>query len=340
MSRRFQELSLILSFLLAIVASAFGSSFKAAGRYAVGNRPVAIVAGDFNGDGRLDLAVANSADKTVSVLLGNGDGTFAKATDFELGVVPTQLVATDLNGDGRMDLVVAGGTRVSVLLGRGDGGFEPHIEMEARRLPAELIARLEPQRTHQSGTQTASVVFADFNGDGQIDQAVAMAGRNLVNVLLHVPAEAETGTNLIENGNFASGVLSPWAEGRDLCSGRCLNWQTSTIDPRGSHYEAEDMGNIELRQNFTATDVSSISVAALWARHPAGAINIAIDFFYADGTDDEYIVFTSDDDWDLLNMTSYLAPGESLNGMSVWGYGTGSETGYTFVDDISVLANE
>jgi hypothetical protein len=75
----------------------------------------------------------------------------------------------------------------------------------------------------------------------------------------------------------------------------------------------------------------------LWVRHPAGAINTAIDFFYSSGEDDEIIVYTSDSNWDSFDVTSNLKAGDSLDGLSVWGYsqGTGS---VTFVDGIEVLA--
>ena len=63
--------------------------------------------GDFNGDGRTDLAVANSGDNDVSILLGNGDGTFQPQVTYAVGSDPVALVAGDFNGDGRTDLAVA-----------------------------------------------------------------------------------------------------------------------------------------------------------------------------------------------------------------------------------------
>jgi hypothetical protein len=105
MPRRQVGFVVVLSFVL-ITSAAFGVTFKAAGNYVVGNHPVAIAAGDFNGDGRIDLAVANSGSKTVSVLFGNGDGTFSKAAEFEVGIVPSHIVVADVNGDGRADIAV------------------------------------------------------------------------------------------------------------------------------------------------------------------------------------------------------------------------------------------
>ena len=81
--------------------------------------------GDFNGDGRQDLAVANQGSATVSILLGNGDGTFDAAMNFGAGFAPSSVAVGDFNGDGRQDLAVAnqGSATVSILLGNGDGTF-------------------------------------------------------------------------------------------------------------------------------------------------------------------------------------------------------------------------
>ena len=65
------------------------------------------MAGDFNGDGRTDLAVANNGSNYVSVLLGNGDGTFQNQVRYAAGTNPSSIVAGDFNGDGRTDLAVA-----------------------------------------------------------------------------------------------------------------------------------------------------------------------------------------------------------------------------------------
>ncbi|HMF19458.1 MAG TPA: VCBS repeat-containing protein [Gemmataceae bacterium] len=94
--------------------------------FATGVQPVALAKGDFNGDGKLDLAVANNGDSSfggndpggVSILLGNGDGTFQNPINYQVGVAPTAIVAGDLNHDGRLDLVVAQGDAISAFNGR------------------------------------------------------------------------------------------------------------------------------------------------------------------------------------------------------------------------------
>src|SRR5207244_2072158 len=75
-------------------------TFQAAVNYAAGNYPWSITVGDFNGAGRLDLAVVNQNDNDVSVLLGNGDGTFQPAMNYAVGSYPHWVVVGDFNGDG------------------------------------------------------------------------------------------------------------------------------------------------------------------------------------------------------------------------------------------------
>ncbi len=75
--------------------------------YTAGTLPLAVAIGDFNGDGKADLAVANETNgNNVSVLLGNGDGTFQPAVTFDTGYSAVAIVAEDFNGDGNLDLAV------------------------------------------------------------------------------------------------------------------------------------------------------------------------------------------------------------------------------------------
>ena len=80
--------------------------FAAAKSYAVGTSPAAIAVGDFNGDGKVDIAVANTGSSDVSILLGNSDGTFQPAVNFSAGNNPSAIAVGDFNGDGKLDLAV------------------------------------------------------------------------------------------------------------------------------------------------------------------------------------------------------------------------------------------
>jgi hypothetical protein len=132
-----------------------------------GTAPIGAVVGDFNGDGIADIAVTNKTSGTVSVFLGNGDGTFTLKSSPATGSLPWGIAAGDFNGDGKLDLVVAnsGGGTVSVLLGNGDGTFQTAVPYSA-------------------GSSPFWVAVADFNGDGKLDMAVANSGGTTVSVLL------------------------------------------------------------------------------------------------------------------------------------------------------------
>src|SRR5713101_3928818 len=119
---------------LAVFLSAAGwaedrVSFAVRRDFGVGAFPNKVILADFNGDGVLDLAIANCFSNSVSVLLGAGDGTFAPERRFGVERFPNALAIGDFNGDGVLDLVVSNAegpfSAVSLLLGIGDGTFAP-----------------------------------------------------------------------------------------------------------------------------------------------------------------------------------------------------------------------
>ena len=137
---------------------------------AVGSTPHSVVRGDFDGDGILDLAVANSASNTVTILRGNGSGGFTQFTGspVAVGAGPESLAVGDFNGDGILDLVVANrnSNAVSILLGNGSGGFS-----NATGSPVAV------------GSNPLWVAVGDFNGDGIADLATANLNNNNVSLL-------------------------------------------------------------------------------------------------------------------------------------------------------------
>ena len=133
----------------------------------VGSRPQNTVLGDFNNDGRLDLAATNVVSNTISVLLGNGDGTFQPQTAYATGASPIAIASGDFNRDGNLDLVVgnAGAATISVYMGNGDGTFLP-------------------QQVYAVGNGPQSIAVADFNGDGWLDLAVVDRNDRNITILL------------------------------------------------------------------------------------------------------------------------------------------------------------
>lgn len=145
--------------LTGIPANLAAVDFAAAKSYPVGASPAAVAVGDFNGDGKPDIAVANTGSSNVSILLGNGDGTFQPAMNFNAGDSPRVIAVGDFNGDGKLDLaafrpgVTGSAGSVSILLGNGDGTFQA-------------------PKTLALSESASAMVVADFNLDRKSDVAV------------------------------------------------------------------------------------------------------------------------------------------------------------------------
>ena len=156
-------------------ATAATLSFKPAVNYTVGANPIAIATGDFNGDGKMDLAVVASGDPAtgqgggVSILLGNGDGTFGGATNLLPDKHPGSISVADFNGDTRLDLAViipdAGAGSVDILLGNGDGTFQAPVD-------------------YPTGNGPKMVAVGDLNGDHKPDLVIPNLFDATVSVLL------------------------------------------------------------------------------------------------------------------------------------------------------------
>ena len=138
------------------------AEFMPAQSFATGRSPTQVAVADLNGDGKPDLVVTNTASgqSSISVLLGNGDGTFQSQQMLDVGNLFTSVAVADVNGDGKPDLIVgvelgSGPTgAIAVLLGNGNGTFQA------------------PQ-TSAAGIRPGSLVLADVNGDGRLDVVLA-----------------------------------------------------------------------------------------------------------------------------------------------------------------------
>ncbi|MCX6339569.1 MAG: VCBS repeat-containing protein [Candidatus Aureabacteria bacterium] len=192
-------------------------------RLPVGAKPRDVMPGDFNGDGKMDLAVANAVSKDVSIIIGNGDGTFANEKRYSVGDYSSQIAAADYNNDGKLDMAVScwGGYNpiVSVFLNQGDGAFSAPVSYRVANDPMSVTngdfnkdgnidlavtdtgsgspfgssisvllgkgdGTFNPEVQYGVGEHPDSIVTFDFNGDGNLDLAVANRWANSVSILL------------------------------------------------------------------------------------------------------------------------------------------------------------
>ncbi len=172
-------------------------TFAAPKAFTVGEAATSLAAGDFRGDGKLDIVLATNLSNSVSVVSGNGDGTFATAPAFGSVGLATSIAAGDFNGDGKPDIVTAGAS-LSVLLNNGNGTFH-----QGQSIPLNGFG--------------GPVVVGDFNGDGKLDVAVALG--DTIDIFLgngngtfqSTPKVINLGTNeVIQDmvvGNFVKGGL-------------------------------------------------------------------------------------------------------------------------------------
>ena len=217
---------------LALVSKASGQVGFARTDYPAGAQPAALVIADFNADGKADLAVANFGSNNVSILLGNGNGTFSPQTFFNAGMGPVSVATGDFNGDNKLDLVAANvnSNTVSVLLGNGSGTFgaasgfatgnnpvyvavgdfnaDNKLDLAVANQNSDSISVLLGNGDGTFGTKTDFItgaqpfwlIVADFNGDSKLDLASANPASNTVSVLLG-------------NGNGTFGAKTDFATG-------------------------------------------------------------------------------------------------------------------------------
>jgi len=168
--------------------------------------PSAVGIADFNGDGKPDLVTTNNFNNTVSILLGNGNGTFQPPVSINMNASPTSscihpdaLVIADFNGDSKSDVAVActNSGNVSILLGNGDGTFQPPVTYTTL--------------TGSAGAKPESIAAADFDGKNGVDLVIADSSSNVVFLL-------NTGS-----GTFSVPIANPSGNGAFGVAVRDLN---------------------------------------------------------------------------------------------------------------------
>ena len=206
--------------------------FTSAASYGVGTNPTCVTVGDFNGDGKQDLATGNFMGNTDTILLGQGDGSFTVGASVASGTGPESVAVGDFNEDGQQDLATCnnGTSDVTILLGQGNGSFASAVSYAVGLLPHAVVVGDFDEDGNQDlatanlagnsatirlglgdGTFASGVDYAtglsprcaavgDFNADGHQDLATGNFNSNSVTVLLGQG-----------NGTFATGV--PYAVG-------------------------------------------------------------------------------------------------------------------------------
>lgn len=198
-------------------------------------RPTAIVAADFDKDGKIDIAIASGGGAVVATMQGQGDGTFLAPVAHTVGLSPTALIAVDMNRDGNLDLVVSDTADNTVRILNGDGafGFSVPIVVGTGVGPISIVAAdftgdmwpdlavthnaedavaiypndgtggLDAPNPITVGSGPNSLAVADFDKDGSIDLAVLNGGESTLSIL------HGSGTGLLSAGSMVPVVSAP-----------------------------------------------------------------------------------------------------------------------------------
>ncbi len=175
--------------------------------FIIGSNPKSVSVGDFDGDGKADLAVANNGSNTVSVLRNTSAGgviSFASKIDYPTGAGPYSVSVGDFDGDEKPDLAVANSGSATVSL--------------FKNVSTTGVISFAAKTDYTTGTTPQCISIGDLDGDGKPDMAVANAGSNSVSLLVNLigspvitsftPSNGGIGTTITINGSLFTGTTA------------------------------------------------------------------------------------------------------------------------------------
>jgi hypothetical protein len=241
-----------------------GDFFPNAGTQA-GSSPSAIVVGDFNGDGKADLAITNSTADSVSILLGNGSGGFTAIASPSTGAAPNSIAVGDFNGDGIADLAVAnsGADTVTILLGKGDGTFTVEPVLDTGATPVSLaigafngndssdIAVVNEDPASNASASTATILLS------QLTQTATATATGI--------APAGAGTHLVDASYAGDSVFAASVSSTTSLTGTGSS-VTMSVAPTSLTFSAQ-VGSTSAAQTvkLTNTGTSAVSISSVSA---------------------------------------------------------------------------